>query len=215
MNINIMTPTTTIASSTPTFSSDLIGSAKHHIEFLRFVHEHETIINASSTTSTAPAVEVESLRRYRDLWLPLVYEHPEQLLIPPVDVAWLWHCHRLAPYRYTTYCKKRFGVTTPVEANPPFTAVAASSLPSVLDDATPAKGDRDYDAEDVSFLDGGIPTVNDETVTLTIDLWNKKYPNESFYRSTNKKEKKMSGIAAVNCNGNKNKSLCYLMDLIC
>ena len=30
-------------------------------------------------------------------------------LIPPPDIAWLWHCHRLAPLRYQAYCLERFG----------------------------------------------------------------------------------------------------------
>ena len=30
-------------------------------------------------------------------------------LVPPPDIAWLWHCHRLAPLRYQAYCLERFG----------------------------------------------------------------------------------------------------------
>jgi hypothetical protein len=29
-------------------------------------------------------------------------------LIPPPDIAWLWHCHRLAPYRYAKYIQQTF-----------------------------------------------------------------------------------------------------------
>ena len=29
-------------------------------------------------------------------------------LIPPADIAWLWHCRRLAPYRYANYVQTRF-----------------------------------------------------------------------------------------------------------
>jgi hypothetical protein len=43
------------------------------------------------------------------------------LMIPPADVAWLWHCHRLAPLRYISFLKHRFGKDCPIlEANPPF-----------------------------------------------------------------------------------------------
>lgn len=30
-------------------------------------------------------------------------------LVPPVDIAWVWHLHRLAPLRYAAYCQERFG----------------------------------------------------------------------------------------------------------
>ena len=43
------------------------------------------------------------------MWLPLVAEHENETLIPPVDIAWVWHLHRLAPLRYASYCKERFG----------------------------------------------------------------------------------------------------------
>jgi hypothetical protein len=108
------------------------------------------------------------------LWLPLVHEHcddrqNDNFLIPPVDIAWLWHCHRLSPCRYSSYCKKRFGGNI-VEARPPFTATAAAPVVSTSED----------DASSL-FLDGGNPKVNDVTVLKTIELWNTKYPTETFY----------------------------------
>ncbi|KAG7343119.1 glycine-rich domain containing protein [Nitzschia inconspicua] len=85
------------------FSSDLVVLAKHHIEFLRALHEHGITLSRPS---------LESLRRYRDLWLPLVHANTntnqDRYLIPPADIAWLWHCHRLAPFKYVSYCKARF-----------------------------------------------------------------------------------------------------------
>ena len=32
----------------------------------------------------------------------------ETVLIPPADIAWLWHCHRLSPNRYEDYCQNQF-----------------------------------------------------------------------------------------------------------
>jgi hypothetical protein len=55
----------------------------------------------------------ESLRRYEKLWLPLVaqqqavaggpqgYSH----LVPPLDIALLWHLHRLQPEVYAADCR--------------------------------------------------------------------------------------------------------------
>lgn len=47
----------------------------------------------------------EALRRYVTLWLPLVKQAPADVeLAPPVDVAWLWHVHRLSPLGYNADC---------------------------------------------------------------------------------------------------------------
>ena len=76
------------------FSVDLVSSARAHIDFLRRVHA------AGLSQRRASA---ESVRRYRDLWLPLLASRGAAALaaaedaVPPLDVAWLWHCHRLAP----------------------------------------------------------------------------------------------------------------------
>ena len=91
------------------FSCDLVPLALQHKSFLRTIHTLGISLERPSQ---------ESLRRYHDLWLPLVASHKEHELIPPPDVAWLWHCHRLAPNQYNHYVKQRFGEI--LEANPPF-----------------------------------------------------------------------------------------------
>ena len=65
-------------------------------------------------------VTAQMVHRYARQWLPLVNSvQTEQLhWIPPPDIAWLWHCHRLAPARYQAFCEMRFGRI--VDANPPF-----------------------------------------------------------------------------------------------
>jgi hypothetical protein len=94
------------------FSCDLVALAHQHVWFLEQIHA-----GGASTNLTN-----ESLRRYRDLWLPLVADEQTKL-IPPPDIAWLWHSHRLAPSHYAAYCQHVFGRL--LEANPPF-AVAIS-----------------------------------------------------------------------------------------
>lgn len=45
----------------------------------------------------------EAVRRYTQLWLPLLNntpEHERASLIPPLDVAFAWLSHRLAPAAY-------------------------------------------------------------------------------------------------------------------
>lgn len=75
--------------------------ARLHIAFLRAAHR----LGVSTTRPTR-----ESLRRYTELWLPLVAKRPLEPMVPPADVAWLWHCHRLAPGRYTAFIKGRFNI---------------------------------------------------------------------------------------------------------
>ena len=46
-------------------------------------------------------------------WLPLVAsldpDTKNEPLVPPLDIAWVWHCHRLAPDAYERACLARFG----------------------------------------------------------------------------------------------------------
>jgi Glycine-rich domain-containing protein-like/WWE domain len=149
-----MTPAPMMNSPPPyQFCVGLVSLAKQHIEFLRALHEHGISLSRPS---------LESLRRYRDLWLPLVHQHSQELLIPPADIAWLWHCHRLAPFRYSSYCKACYGGNV-LEVNPPFTAHFA----------------RDDEVFGSNLDEDKIQDMVGRTVTL----WNDQYPNESFHPS--------------------------------
>ena len=95
------------------FSVDLVSSARAHIDFLRRVHA------AGLSQRRASA---ESVRRYRDLWLPLLASRGAAALaaaedaVPPLDVAWLWHCHRLAPRAYRKACVELHGAADALDA---------------------------------------------------------------------------------------------------
>ena len=133
------------------FSVDLCQNARAHLQFLRSVHSSQTSLK------TPP---LESLRRYQDLWLPLVHENQSLDLIPPVDIAWLWHCHRLAPKQYTKHLKEKFGPDCPIlDAKAPFSL----QLPG---EAQP----------------GGA-------AANTSMLWSSNYPNEDFFLSKKKSSK--------------------------
>jgi hypothetical protein len=139
------------------YSCDLLDNARKHIWFLKQVHANTAI--SLSDYDVSP-VAIESIRRYQDLWLPLVAASSAQgsnnskpaILIPPPDIAWVWHCHRLAPKHYCDYCNDTFGYV--IEANPPFALALAQN-----------------------DMDNIYTNVD---ITATIKLWKTEYPQESF-----------------------------------
>ena len=131
------------------FGVDLIEFSKCHIAFLRTVH-------AAGLTQARPSAA--SFRRYSELWLPLVASHQAAglALVPPADVAWLWHCHRLAPYRYASHCQREFSRT--IEANPPFAL-------------------QHWDGGGKDLIEPGP----DDTGAAIRALWAAAYPSEPFF----------------------------------
>jgi hypothetical protein len=59
----------------------------------------------------------EAIRRYECVWLPFIARNGGNAsCIPPLDVAYIWHVHRLDP-NYSAFCKQAFGHTL-VPAHP-------------------------------------------------------------------------------------------------
>jgi hypothetical protein len=159
------------SSSSDLVCSGLLRHAKKHLEFLRQLHELGT------TRPTTPRLNaVESLRRYQDLWLPLVCEDSSRnnnniamgilpLLVPPPDIAWLWHCHRLAPMQYESYCQQRFGRL--LEAEAPFIFQSPPPPSSLL----AVDGEEKKETEETS-----------SSFNHAERLWKETYPNnEPFF----------------------------------
>ena len=73
-----------------------------HEAFLRIVHSAPGGGDELYLGRALPG----AIERYVKFWLPLVSHSigSDAPLIPPVDIAWVWHLHRLAPRRYATYC---------------------------------------------------------------------------------------------------------------
>jgi hypothetical protein len=143
------------------FSIDLVEESKYHIAFLQQLH---------SLGVTLRPPDPESLRRYREFWLPLVIASSDgdAVLIPPSDIAWLWHCHRLAPFRYKQYVEKTFGREedgASLEANPPFSFQHVHN--NMLDICCGSMNHNKNNTEKVA--------------AATRDLWVKTYPNEPFF----------------------------------
>lgn len=56
----------------------------------------------------------EAIRRYVNLWLPLIAKYGEnEKLLPPVDVQWVWYCHALSPVQYAEDVMKLEGRAIP------------------------------------------------------------------------------------------------------
>lgn len=103
----------------------------------------------------------ESLRRYEKLWLPLlVHQHATaggqrgySHLTPPLDIALLWHLHRLHPEAYAADCQE---------------LRTQSGTHSQTLHVQPQQA--------FAFSDG-----SDAAGAATAALWRKAYPNEPFW----------------------------------
>ena len=74
---------------------DLIQAAKDELEFLETVSYYPNLCSG-------PVVR-DAIRRYELFWLPLALKSCS-LRAAPLDIAWVWHVHMLAPYHYEQDC---------------------------------------------------------------------------------------------------------------
>ncbi|KAI2495980.1 Glycine-rich domain-containing protein-like [Fragilaria crotonensis] len=150
-------------------SCDLAQNARKHKEFLERLHELGVTI---ATVGRKPYDSLRSLYRYQHLWLPLVHKHSNEDLVPPPDVAWLWHCHRLAPRSYVAYVKDTFGDRATLEAKPPF----SFQIPDTFDD-------------------------DSSTEATTRGIWKNMYSNEPFFLSDSQEESPSPTLTGLLCDG--------------
>ncbi len=84
-----------------------VGEVRRHVAFLKRVHDDASALYFNGAALTS------AVARYEELWLPLLAAREQRgtasALVPPVDIAWVWHLHRLAPLKYAAYCRERFG----------------------------------------------------------------------------------------------------------
>eukprot|EP00816_Leptocylindrus_hargravesii_P006274 CAMPEP_0196826968 /NCGR_PEP_ID=MMETSP1362-20130617/93907_1 /TAXON_ID=163516 /ORGANISM="Leptocylindrus danicus, Strain CCMP1856" /LENGTH=568 /DNA_ID=CAMNT_0042207577 /DNA_START=579 /DNA_END=2281 /DNA_ORIENTATION=- len=152
------------------FSIDLVTNAKLHRTFLQSLHQHkiswDNLVLQNEDFSFAV-----SMHRYTQLWLPMIYNANTQEmlackkqtpLVPPSDVAWLWHCHRLAPYDYMRYIKSQ-------EKERKLSIEDAAFVPFSF---------QHYDSNT-----GAIDVCNsdEEVCRETRRLWERLYPKERFF----------------------------------
>ncbi|KAF5183193.1 Glycine-rich domain-containing protein [Thalictrum thalictroides] len=85
-------------------SIDLVAAARRHLAFLQTIVEFHWLYNNSSLR--------QAIRRYDELWMPLLSDltvgKRPPILLPPLDVQWVWHCHTLNPVSYRRYCQLKY-----------------------------------------------------------------------------------------------------------
>ncbi|XWS64492.1 hypothetical protein CRYUN_Cryun05aG0008400 [Craigia yunnanensis] len=86
-------------------SVDLVSAARRNIGFLRSVNECHWLHQRATI--------VEAIRRYDEVWMPLISDLTVEgstppMVLPPFDVEWVWFCHTLNAVGYRKYCESRF-----------------------------------------------------------------------------------------------------------
>lgn len=89
-------------------SVDLAGGGRQLEGILREVDRRRELYGG-------PAVQ-KAVQRYEQCWLPLLARVQVggarwQHLVPPLDVEWIWLCHRLSPVMYEEDCENLFRKT--------------------------------------------------------------------------------------------------------
>ena len=82
---------------------------KPYGELLQDVQEHLKFLKEISPELHQDHVIQNAIRRYETIWLPLVARNAQYALVPPQDVAWVWHVHMLCPSAYASDCTALVG----------------------------------------------------------------------------------------------------------
>ncbi|RNA13511.1 glycine-rich domain-containing 2-like [Brachionus plicatilis] len=85
---------------------DLIEQTLKHLEFLKLIDDAEIFY-------TGPTLD-RAIYRYETVWIPFCIQIDSTIgqnrseICPPLDIAWVWHCHLLSP-SYANDLKSAFG----------------------------------------------------------------------------------------------------------
>lgn len=76
----------------------LVQQSLNLIEFLEDVHAVQVLYSGD--------IANKAIYRYEKYWLPFLAQNmiKWQEIYPPLDVAWIWHCHMLCPTAYAEDC---------------------------------------------------------------------------------------------------------------
>ncbi|KAI3968486.1 hypothetical protein MKX01_007796 [Papaver californicum] len=86
-------------------SIDLVTAGRRQVSFLKRVFESQWFHHPPSI--------IQSIRRYDELWMPLISDlsinsKTPLMILPPLDIQWVWFCHKLNPLTYRVYCQSKF-----------------------------------------------------------------------------------------------------------
>ncbi|XP_060219283.1 glycine-rich domain-containing protein 1 isoform X1 [Lycium barbarum] len=85
-------------------SINLVAASRRNLGFLKLVTESQWL-------HEKPTI-LESIRRYDELWMPLISDlsngSTPPMIHPPLDIEWVWYCHTINPVSYRQYCESRF-----------------------------------------------------------------------------------------------------------
>ncbi|GJP55945.1 hypothetical protein CLOM_g14956 [Closterium sp. NIES-68] len=186
-------------------SVDLVAAAQQQ---LRLLHA----VDCCAGLYSGPAVR-RAIRRYERCWLPLLDElqggrqlagassssnsnrsgeaELPSFLVPPLDVHWIWLCHRLAPDAYARDCTAMFSrvLNCPLPLLDPSAAAASSSFSSSFSSTTPSSLHSPHSPSTLSpssssahshpFL---LPSDQQqmEAVAVSRRIWNERWPGDPY-----------------------------------
>lgn len=89
-----------------TVTPDMVSAAKRELQFLAEINSVPALLQPGPTLDCA-------IQRYEHCWLPLLANEGSKdgvsPLVPPLDCAWVWHCHLLNPIQYAEDCERLYG----------------------------------------------------------------------------------------------------------
>jgi hypothetical protein len=96
------------------FSVDLVTRSLEHRDFLRAVHLRNMDLYKFGDHL------MNAIYVYLNCWLPYVSLNSEHWVFPSLEVAWVWHVHKMDPIRYRKDCIEWFGrvVDAPDDVSP-------------------------------------------------------------------------------------------------
>ena len=79
-----------------TVTINLLEAALKELQFLELIDQRPALYNGPHLRN--------SIRRYELFWLPLAAQSYADEIAAPLDIAWVWHVHMLAPLQYESDC---------------------------------------------------------------------------------------------------------------
>ncbi len=156
----------------------LQDEVKKHLKFMQGLH---------TLGMTMRPISNNMMVCYINKWLLLLAHHQkgttDTTMIPTPNVAWLWHCHYLAPKQYEAYTVLHFG----------FMVEPCPSFLYQLDDDTSKKSK--HDEFNTPKNEAGIAVMlfnKAGGAEFTKNQWSQMFPNDPFFLSPEDADESLS-----------------------